>query len=114
MALSYHFGKSGRTLFLLQAIACSIFALNLNTQAESIQPAAQRSASATLHIHVTVVPVVQTPVRVTSSASSDSITYSMEAPPLAKTYEIRNLRPQDQDPGTKRPAVLRTLVIVTR
>lgn len=96
------------------AIACSLFAISLNAEGASVKPAAQQSASATLHISVTVVPVVQTPARVASSRSSDAIVYSFEAPPLAETCEIRTLPPEQQDARAKRPAVLKTLVIVPR
>ena len=114
MATLFQFRKSRRTLGLAQVIAYSVFAVSLSAEGASVQPSPPRTASATLHISVTVVPVIQTPARVVSSPLSEGITYSLEMPPMIETYEIRNLPPGQQNARAKRPAVLRTRVIVPR
>lgn len=116
MTALFHFRKlsGNKELRLVQTIAYAAFAVCVGAEAASVQATPRSSASPRLHIRVAVVPVVQTPFPVASVPSTDSISYRLEAPALAQTYEFRNLPPEQQNPRTKRAAVLKTLVIVPR
>src|SRR5690242_18825286 len=101
-------------LRLMKTIAYSALAVGLSADAASVQPSSPRSASASLRISVTVVPVVGTPPSQSLSPSSDSIVYRMEGLALARRYEVRNLPPERQNARATKPAVLKTLIVVPR
>lgn len=111
----FHCGKRRKGYIRTQALgSVMLLVLPLASRAETAQPVAQRSVSATLYISVTMVPVVQTSTHVPPAHASGSITYRMEAKPLAETYEVRGIVAEEQNGRSKCPAVLKTLVVVAQ
>jgi hypothetical protein len=75
------------------------------------------SSSARLRVNVKVVPIVETPVAVRREPKPGAVIYNLQAPRvLDETYEIRSLPGEkgNQDGTRRRPAILKTLVVVPR
>jgi hypothetical protein len=100
----------------LCGLAAGLSGLASHAHAQSVGRPAPRSDSATLHISVMVVAIVQTPTQRRATQSPGTITYNLEpaAPLMDENYEIRSLPAKEHTRKTQPAGVLETLVVVPR
>jgi hypothetical protein len=87
----------------------TLFGVTVDLHAESNQSG---SRQAVLHISVVVMPVIQAIKIAPSQPQIGSVSYNLNSPPRETRYEVRAFPQGTTAHGDKRPAVLKTLVVV--
>jgi hypothetical protein len=95
------------------AVVPSFFGLVVDLDAASSGPQSKQIASATLHVSVKVMPVVQAASMAAPLTQNGPVTYRLETAPRQQTYEVHTLPPDTAAwHNVQYPAILKTLVVV--
>ena len=101
--------------FAVCAMTASLCAVASCAEARRNPQNSSRTAAASLHLAVFVVPVFEARPNMAPKGEESSITFTFASSPLTQTYQERALPREDNSHiGKQQPAILRTLTIVPK
>ena len=104
--------QAKRALLLFSVLLLSRFGASADIHPQSGASAA-KSASAVLHVSVTVMPTIQAASISLAAPQTGQVMYRLETAPREQMYETRILPPDvNAQVRGERPAILKTLVVV--